>query len=775
MKKIVIIYPAPKHYFYYKKKFFNKYDFSLFKSKLEEENFILPGSLGAKIAKEGFEVTNIIFPDIDFLRALAIESKFSGSIFKNSDPYKFLIEYLSLLSPDILHIYAGANHCITRKYRNQIRRNINHLIITAQWGDELNPKLYNYKEYLGDLDYVFTSSNFYSDKFNEISVPNKVIGNCFDDSIKFDKNRNKKFDAIFCGTTGYLSFEHIDRFHILRYLLLNQSVTIFGDDSNIYRERNLLTVFLYLLYKIPLFILDFFYIFLKISSYILRKNFFRKFEDIVGLIIVFKNQKLPYIYLYYSMFPHPDPDATYFFDKLPLAKEFSKSFNDQKILGSDYYSLLSQSKIIINIHRSEIGDVGNIRVYEALGVNSLLITDHYKELKEHGLIEGKDFIGFTDELDLKDKIDFYLSNDDLREKIALSGHKKVMKFHTASNRAKQMSETFYDLLDKKNTLKKKLNLNTSLDLLAVYDTNCQPISYDFSFFVQAAEVYRKINKLDNLFVCVLEPVDIENQPGVSEKDKLIMTGDSLKFRIDNIFSGIMKLYPHATYMRFASRSHFNKFRTSNDFNTFPENIDAIPHHSEYYKLVNKNANLITSFAASEKSKSIMNNWLRKNNLQNKKLITLTLRQYLHNPERNNNISEWNKFLNHISDDYSIVIIPDTEYELNDIDEKIDDFIYCDMAAQDVLLRFAIYELAYCNFFINNGPCIAATLDKNINYILIKIDQSDSVEATQRKFIENQGFSYKSNPKYASTNQKWIWEDDSFDNILRAFDMFEEEN
>ena len=154
---------------------------------------------------------------------------------------------------------------------------------------------------------------------------------------------------------------------------------------------------------------------------------------------------------------------------------------------------------------------------------------------------------------------------------------------------------------------------------------------------------------------------------------------------------------------------------------------------------------------------------------------MTLRQYLHNPERNNNISEWNKFLKHISNDYSIVIIPDTEYEFNDYDEKINDFIYCDMAAQDVLLRFAIYELAFCNFFINNGPCIAATLDKSINYILIKIDQDESVEATQRKFIENQGFKYGSKPTYASLNQRWIWEDDSFENILNAFNDFEKYN
>ena len=44
------------------------------------------------------------------------------------------------------------------------------------------------------------------------------------------------------------------------------------------------------------------------------------------------------------------------------------------------------------------------------------------------LVDEKHFVSFTDKEDLIEKIDFYLKNDDLRNKIALNG-RKVLEDH----------------------------------------------------------------------------------------------------------------------------------------------------------------------------------------------------------------------------------------------------------------------------------------------------------------------------------------------------------
>ena len=67
---------------------------------------------------------------------------------------------------------------------------------------ELNQN-YKYNSYFGDLDFVFTTSIKYSKKFDQISVPNKVIGNCFDlnkdltDKIALENK--KDIDVLFVG------------------------------------------------------------------------------------------------------------------------------------------------------------------------------------------------------------------------------------------------------------------------------------------------------------------------------------------------------------------------------------------------------------------------------------------------------------------------------------------------------------------------------------------------------------------------------------------------
>ena len=59
-----------------------------------------------------------------------------------------------------------------------------------------------------------------------------------------------------------------------------------------------------------------------------------------------------------------------------------------------------------------------------------------------------------------------------------------------------------------------------------------------------------------------------------------------------------------------------------------------------------------------------------------------------------------------------------------------------------------------NFFLNNGPCIAAELDNNIKSRLFKLEV-DTVPHCTKEFIEWQGYKYKESPKY-NKNAKWIW-------------------
>jgi len=101
-------------------------------------------------------------------------------------------------------------------------------------------------------------------------------------------------------------------------------------------------------------------------------------------------------------------------------------------------TVFSQSKIVFN---NSIKDDLNMRVFEAMASGSMLLTD---EAKGSGLTEmfqdRKHLVIYRNEDELLELADYYLRNDEEREKIAAEGMKEVLEKHTYSHRAKEMLE-----------------------------------------------------------------------------------------------------------------------------------------------------------------------------------------------------------------------------------------------------------------------------------------------------------------------------------------------
>jgi len=81
---------------------------------------------------------------------------------------------------------------------------------------------------------------------------------------------------------------------------------------------------------------------------------------------------------------------------------------------------------------------------------SMLITNRiknngFKELFE----ENKDLVIFDSWKDLKEKIDYYLKNEEEREKIALSGYQKAINYHKYEDRVKFILEKVEELKKEK--------------------------------------------------------------------------------------------------------------------------------------------------------------------------------------------------------------------------------------------------------------------------------------------------------------------------------------
>lgn len=106
------------------------------------------------------------------------------------------------------------------------------------------------------------------------------------------------------------------------------------------------------------------------------------------------------------------------------------------LFGLEMYNEIANAKIVFNRHLDIAeGYANNMRLYEATGCGSLLLTDYKKNI--HDLFEPSEVVTYSDVQDSIQKIQYLLKNNALREKIARAGQKRVLKEHLWSHRMKE--------------------------------------------------------------------------------------------------------------------------------------------------------------------------------------------------------------------------------------------------------------------------------------------------------------------------------------------------
>ena len=95
------------------------------------------------------------------------------------------------------------------------------------------------------------------------------------------------------------------------------------------------------------------------------------------------------------------------------------------MMGDDMSKVMNAGKIVLAFMREHNDEKIGCRTYEIPLCGAFMLHERTKEA-EKLFISGKeaDFFGSYDEL--KEKIDFYLTNPDLRATIAKAGYEKIL-------------------------------------------------------------------------------------------------------------------------------------------------------------------------------------------------------------------------------------------------------------------------------------------------------------------------------------------------------------
>lgn len=117
----------------------------------------------------------------------------------------------------------------------------------------------------------------------------------------------------------------------------------------------------------------------------------------------------------------------------PLAHCFrGRSYGDQR------FDIYGHSKIVIDINWDVMPAEGlSNRPFEVTGSGACFFVDLVRADIKRCYEEGREFVSFRDEKDLREKVKYYLEHDEEREKIARAGYKKTVEKHTYLVRVKQ--------------------------------------------------------------------------------------------------------------------------------------------------------------------------------------------------------------------------------------------------------------------------------------------------------------------------------------------------
>ena len=309
-------------------------------------------------------------------------------------------------------------------------------------------------------------------------------------------------------------------------------------------------------------------------------------------------------------------------------------------------------------------------------------------------------------------------------------------------------------------------------LYAYYDLATTSPTYDIANFMPLAELARISTGCKDMVVVIVPATNTKDTREAAREQNGISEKENNQWRLDHIVKPITKLYKNCRGVmvcgkRWEARSllyNFSKY-------TYPRRISLlVPEKNNYWIAVekeHKKGSKIPCWEASEISKKLIKLWLCSRNIS-QKFVVLTFREATYNTARNSKIEEWEKVSQRlIKLGYDVVIVRDAEATYDSL-VGFQGCHFCTDAVWNIALRAALYELAYMNMMVSHGPSMLCETNSRCRYLMFKIVVEECFISREEHLRLARGLNLGDNPCTATRFQKYVWEDDQNDVIMREF-------
>ncbi len=319
-------------------------------------------------------------------------------------------------------------------------------------------------------------------------------------------------------------------------------------------------------------------------------------------------------------------------------------------------------------------------------------------------------------------------------------------------------------------------------LYAVYDLNTYPGSFEIIEFMVLAEMERMKRSLDAIHLVVVpKPAylmlnwDGKNAANGFHGDQV----ELVAWRIRQILLPCATLMPSCTSTTVcASRSEAAVlFSSQTQLSLFPleyqvdTSSNMLTYTPSYFRSLEK-VSQIPSLRASSRAMGFVSDWIEQKQLQGKKIISITLREFPDYPLRNSSIAEWIQFAESLDPQmFHPIFIRDTYNSFKSAIPGIPDNSIFNEVCWNMELRMALYEQSYVNLFVSSGPATLCMYNDNTSYVTFKMIV-EAYNVTSETSYERIGFPVGAQIPGATPFRRVVWSsEDNFQTIRREFDIF----
>lgn len=370
-------------------------------------------SLTFSLGKYGYEGSEILY-DVERLQKKWAEE--NDCSYSNNWQEEILFHQIQKIKPDILFLQNAQTPSFEIMGRRKDFFPFLKLLIVFRGYPETNRELL---DYLSLADIVLIGSPKLEKICRRKHLNPHLFPHYFDDRIlDYLKKSPDKYDVTFLGSSGYgFGWVHQPRYHYLNELLRKTKIECWLEEtvtgSSRWKE--------------------------KIKR--ICETFFSYVPD-------------PILHKIHEEMSHPSVQKLAFnglarkesirckstiFPDIPLSRLFSHQCHPP-VFGLDMYQILAGSKISFNKHTfAASGTVDNIRLFQATGVGSCLLTDSGSNLPELFEVD-REVVTYSSMDECLEKMRYLLENESARKRIADNGQKRTLRDHTASRRALQLHD-----------------------------------------------------------------------------------------------------------------------------------------------------------------------------------------------------------------------------------------------------------------------------------------------------------------------------------------------